>query len=145
MKRGLLRRTKENDGIEDVKKVVKQAKCAKTGMEAKVQCARGGGDQQRKRRRLNTGRPLPGQPLESHLPPNNTNDGSRTSSFKELEMRRNIWSWRFRLQGIRLLLTNKNIIWIDLILVLLNCLKLDPAIPRLDNQCRLTERGHHRA
>ena len=40
-KRGLLRRTKENDGIEDVKKVVKQAKCAKTGMEAKVQLCKG--------------------------------------------------------------------------------------------------------
>jgi hypothetical protein len=60
---GLLRRTEQNDGIEDVKKVVKQAKCAKTGMEAKVQCARGGGDQQRKRRRLNMVRPLPGQPV----------------------------------------------------------------------------------
>jgi hypothetical protein len=57
-KRGLFRRTKEKDGIEDVKKVVKQAKCAKTGMEAKVQCARGGGDQQKKRRKVKYGSPV---------------------------------------------------------------------------------------
>jgi hypothetical protein len=66
-KRGLFRRTKEKDGIEDVKKVVKQAKCAKTGMEAKVQCARGGGDQRKKDERLNTGCALPGQPVVHNI------------------------------------------------------------------------------